>query len=55
MKKSLSTKIFGIIAIVVLILTAMAPVFYAFAPQYIPEIETSPVAERVDVESITTE
>jgi len=54
---SVIVKIFGILAILVLILTAMAPVFYAFAPQYEyvpPEAGTSENVAPA-VESVTTE
>jgi len=49
----LSVKIFGIGVIIVLILTALAPIFYAFAPQYVP----TPAANTPEpsVESVVTE
>lgn len=48
----LSVKIFGIVAIIVLILTALAPIFYAFAPQYVPAPSTT---SESAVESVVTE
>lgn len=37
-KNSIIIKIFGILAILALVLSALAPVFYAFSPAQIPEV-----------------
>ncbi|MGE3279164.1 MAG: hypothetical protein AB7J40_05300 [Candidatus Altimarinota bacterium] len=56
MKNSIAVKIFGVLAIIVLILTAMAPVFYAFAPRYefVPP-DASSDTPAAAVESVTIE
>jgi hypothetical protein len=50
----LSAKIFGVVVIIILIVTALAPVFYALAPQYVP-VPPAPATVDTSVESVTTE
>jgi len=42
MKHSVATRVFGILAIIALIVTALAPVAYVLAPQLVQQVETSP-------------